>query len=63
MSKVPLGKLILSYKGHIWTHSRFCWLIIAQIIPKDEKWGRVNFEGIQKKDILNFIHVFPYIGF
>ena len=37
--------------------------IIAEISPKGEKWEKLNFEGKQKIDILNFLYVFPYIGF
>ena len=37
--------------------------IIAQISPKGEKWEKLNFEGKQKIDILNFLRVFPYIRF
>ena len=37
--------------------------IIAQISPKGEKSEKLNFEGKQKIDILNFLRVFPYIRF
>ena len=37
--------------------------IIAQISPKGEKWEKLNFEGKRKIDILNFLYVFPYIGY
>ena len=37
--------------------------ILAQTSQKGEKWEKVNSEGKRKIDILDFIHVFPYIGY
>ena len=37
--------------------------ILAQTGQKGEKWEKVNSEGKQKIDILEFIYVFPYIGY
>ena len=37
--------------------------ILAQTSQKGEKWEKVNSEGKRKIDILDFINVFPYIGY
>ena len=37
--------------------------ILAQTSQKGEKWEKVNSEGKRKIDILDFIYVFPYIGY
>ena len=37
--------------------------IISQTSQKCQKWEKLNFEEIQKNDILNFIYVFPYIEY